>query len=80
MELGFDGVAFQVHRADFQEQMAFVRQEMGCPSPLKPPEVEAIKAKSCLRAETMPYQLDGDDLLIHTEIDINDIQLLTIQL
>jgi hypothetical protein len=34
----------------------------------------------CLRAEAMPYPLDGDALLIHTEIDKNDIQLITIQL
>jgi xylan 1,4-beta-xylosidase len=53
-------------------------EEMGSPAPLKPDEVETIKAISCLQEITIPFDLVDDTLTIQTEIGVNDIQLITV--
>ena len=57
-----------------------VWEEMGSPAPLKPQEVEAIKAESRMVESTVPFSMQDRALSIHTEIGINDIQLFTVQL
>jgi xylan 1,4-beta-xylosidase len=57
-----------------------VWEEMGRPSPLKPQEVEAIKAKSCLQEVDIPFELIDSTLSIQTTIGVNGIRLVTVRL
>jgi len=56
-----------------------VWEEMGRPSPLKPHEVETIKAQSALQEVAMPFAFENQTLSIETTIGVNDIQLITIR-
>ncbi len=55
-------------------------EEMGSPAPLKPHEVESIQAKSRLQQIPLSFEVQNDRLSIQTEIGVNDIQLVTVQL
>ncbi len=54
-------------------------EEMGSPSPLKPHEVEQIKAQSCLTEVELPFEDENHSLLVQTALGVNDIKLITLE-
>ncbi len=57
-----------------------VWQAMGSPAPLKPHEVEAIKAESALEETAAPFTFDGNTLTVPTTIGVNEVKLFTVTL
>ncbi len=53
-------------------------QKLGSPLYLKPAQVEEIKSASRLQEEAVSFVFDDGTLKLRTEIDVNDIQLFTI--
>jgi beta-xylosidase len=55
-------------------------KKLGSPQYLSKEQIETIKQKSALREEDIPYHYKNGVLMISADLDVNDIQLITVKL